>query len=228
MTDTVYKFGPPRTGGTLVMNLMKEIFPTSKVHITHHWDKSLRERVVVTYRDPRDIICSSVRIQEIKLRNWKDGFRVKLKKPLDDFLYLWNNYKNSPDVLFLCYEKFYNNFDYIFDNLERFYSISIPKERRNELKEKYHVKKMKKIADRLKTFTSPIDLENMIHGKHISPKLGEPGQWETYIPPQYHAEMEEVLWPYMKALGYKRHIGSDKTHVGTQKSFPKLSGKGRK
>ena len=89
-------------------------------------------------------------------------------------------YKNS-NAIFLIYEKFYTNFDYIFDKIEQFFKIDISENRRDELKKKYNVVNLKKIADSMDNFHQ-IDEVTLIHGQHISKENGETDQWKFYIP----------------------------------------------
>lgn len=205
MNNKAFNFGPPKTGETLLANLIKEILPNHTVHTSHHWEKYREERVVVTYRDPRDVLCSLIRNGDIDLSYWGDGFRVKLRQSFIDLLRVWEG--GSDGVLFLCYEKFYNNFDYIFDRLENFYSITIDKIKREEMKNKYDIKKSTKIYEHLQTFDY---LKNTTHGKHISPSFGSPGQWKICIPVEYHSEIETLLYPYITSMGYKTNIKHNK------------------
>ena len=110
-------------------------------------------------------------------------------------------------ILLLRYELFWNNFDYIFDNLETHFGIKIPENRRTTLKNKYNINKMKSIANKYKTFYPVIgknyDHKSKIHGLHISKTNGEPNQWKTTIPQHFHEYVEKELEFYIKLFEYQ-------------------------
>ena len=55
------QFSPPRSGSTLVYNIMREIFPHKKIFKVHTFRAMCNEMpVVVTYRHPLDCIASSI------------------------------------------------------------------------------------------------------------------------------------------------------------------------
>lgn len=87
--------------------------------------------------------------------------------------------KYTPKTLVLYYEKFYNNYDYIYDNLEIFMNITIDKEKRDEVTSKVSRETTKKIQKHYKTFGTMSD--EHVHGHHISNDDGLPGAWKKYL-----------------------------------------------
>lgn len=190
-TDKIIRFGPPRTGTTLIYNLLKEIFPEKRIINSHYLveDDKYSYPIVISYRDPRDILVSLIRIsfngQISQDTIDKCINKYKLMRPLHQVLKM---HKNS-NVLFLLYKKFHKDFDYIFDRFEDFFDIKIEVKKREELKEKYDVTKMKKIADTMKSFDEYDKNETLIHGKHISDKLGSTGQYKDI----FNEELQEYI-----------------------------------
>lgn len=85
----------------------------------------------------------------------------------------------TPKTLVLYYEKFYNNYDYIYDHLEIFLDIHIDKEKRDEITSKVSREATKKIQKGFKMFHEKTD--EHIHGHHISLDEGLPCSWKKYL-----------------------------------------------
>ena len=87
----------------------------------------------------------------ISCRHPLDGYKLKLK-----------------------YEKFWNNYDYVFDELERFFNnrstfaipVKISKKKRSNIKKICGIKNTKKIQNTLDCFDN-VDEKTKIHGNHI-------------------------------------------------------------
>ena len=77
---TIIQFGPPRSGTTLVYNILKDVFPNRSVETRHYYrDKDVRFPVVVTYRNPLDSIVSSI------LRYKKNPTEDVIKQQISEF-----------------------------------------------------------------------------------------------------------------------------------------------
>ena len=62
---TIIQFGPPRSGTTLVYNILKNIFPNRFVETRHYYrNVDRRFPAVVTYRNPLDSIVSYLLIMK--------------------------------------------------------------------------------------------------------------------------------------------------------------------
>ena len=175
MKGRIIQFGLIRSGSTLIYNILKELFPDYKINKTHNYSKNWKDTfwrtpIVCTYRDPLDIICSSIK------RNDQLATREVIKKHIkelkqygfDDFIKLEEKYKNK---LNLKYENFYNNFNYIFKELEEFFKIQIPSKIRVKIESKLSIKEVKEKIKKFETFKE-YDEDTQWHGKHISDNEG--------------------------------------------------------
>ena len=149
------RFGLPRTGSTLIFNILGDVFPDKQIINTHNLAAShLPENIInnihdfpiiISFREPRDILVSLLRISN-RLDNItkNDIDRCIANYKFEETFYQTCDWYKMHNAIFLIYEKFYNDFDYIFDKLEQFFKININKNRRDELKKKYNVLNMKK------------------------------------------------------------------------------------
>ncbi|MEX0961460.1 MAG: hypothetical protein WDZ28_01220 [Simkaniaceae bacterium] len=170
---------PPRTGSTLIYNVLTYLFEDINFsHLSRNFDqkivvKSHRERVALenydcffisTKRSPLDMFHSISRASctPINKQNIKKLERISNAKPIYDYLSKKPHYK----VLFLTYEKFVDDIDYLFDKLEYFFSIEISHEMRKKIKQMFSKEEMLKIQNRYENF-SQYDLVTGIHGDHI-------------------------------------------------------------
>ena len=164
-----------RSGSTLIYNILKELFPDYKINKTHNYSNNWKDSfwripIVCTYRDPLDIICSSIkRNDQLATREVIEEHIKELKQyGFDDFIKLEENYKNK---LNLKYENFYNNFNYIFKELEEFFKIQIPSKLRVEIESKLSIQGVKEKIKKFQTFKE-YDEDTQWHGKHISDNEG--------------------------------------------------------
>ncbi len=174
MQKVIIQFGMIRSGSTLVFNILKELFNNYSIIKTHHYPTILQRiqsiPIVATFRDPLDIICSSIkRSEELPNREViEKHIEVLHKNGFDDFIKLEKNYKNKIN---LRYENFYNDYDHIFDKIENFLSIKISKASRCDIKNKFSINKVKEKISIFKSFEE-YDIATKFHGLHISDKNG--------------------------------------------------------
>ena len=182
MNKTIIQFGMIRSGSTLIYNILKEIFPVYTINKTHNHSRSWKEiflkkiPMVCTYRDPLDIICSSIkRYEKLVTREVIDEQIKELKQfGFDDFIKLEKIPRFvDKNRLNLKYENFYNNFDYIFKELEDFFNIQITSNLRSKIESKLSIQGVKEKISKFKTFDE-YDMNNHWHGKHISNNNGMP------------------------------------------------------
>ena len=175
MRKKIIQFGIIRSGSTLIYNILKEILPTRLIIKTHNfpskWQCVQRLPIVCTYRDPLDVICSSIKInQESPTREVIEKHIHILKNyGYEDFLKLENKYNNKIN---LKYENFYNDYNYIFNKLENFLQINISQESKTFIIEKFSVKNIKKYISKFKNFDQ-YDENSQFHGLHISDNNGK-------------------------------------------------------
>ena len=177
MKKTIIQFGMVRSGSTLIYNILKELFPNCTINKTHtycvNWEEILLQTpIVCTYRDPLDIICSSIkRYDQLPTREGIDKHIKRLKQNgFDDFIKLE---KTDINKLNLKYENFYNNFDYIFKELEDLFNIQITSNLRSKIESKLSIQVVKEKISKFKTFEE-YDMNTHWHGKHISNNNGMP------------------------------------------------------
>lgn len=198
----VVQFGVPRTGSTLVCQIMDNVLPV-KVVKEHDFIKA--DKIICTYRDFRDVVISNWRVQsnpppgrsinrpEIDLNA---GYILKCISNL-------NSYRDRcPNKCkFLKYEDFKENYKLIFDTIENFFSISISAEKRAELKKEFSFKKNKDRSLKFKTFHERCP-KTRIHGLHLY--KGEIGTWKEFTKPKDHNYLLNLLkgplkeWKYVK------------------------------
>ena len=184
MSRRIIQFGMIRSGSTLIYNILKDLFPDSKINKTHNYSKNWKDTffkvpIICTYRDPLDIICSSIkRNDQLASREIIDHHIEELKRyGFDDFIKLEENYKNK---LNLKYENFYNNFNFIFGELEEFFNIKISSELRSEIESKLSIQKVKEKIKEFKTFNE-FDKNSHWHGNHISDNDGRIKSYLNYF-----------------------------------------------
>ena len=179
----IIQFGIIRSGSTLVYNLLIDLFPQKRIYKTHGYPTKFQQflnvPIVCTFRDPLDIICSS--IKRYNLQPSKEVINDQIIElelnGLNAFIELDNNYRNK---LTLCYEKFKGNFNYIFDEFQNFFHIKIGKEKRLELENKYSISEVKKKISKFKNFHE-FDKKSQFHGYHISDTNGDIGSYLEFF-----------------------------------------------
>jgi hypothetical protein len=175
---------PPRTGSTFVYNVLRFLFENEnqkpwesnkenlivKSHLSSQFEK--RGIFVVTIRNPIDACISEYRVQcsisnkilPIKILDEIFNKQIKFMYDLDKI------HEATPSMLILQYEKFQNNFNYIFDELESFFSISIADKDKDFLKRCLNKTNVLANTKHYKSFND-FDKFSTFHGNHID--IGE-------------------------------------------------------
>jgi hypothetical protein len=101
----------------------------------------------------------------------------------------------------LKYEKFLNDYDYIFDEFESFFQIKISSELRNSLTEKYKIENVEK---KFKGGSfAEFDKKTQLHGNHISKFKGASGYYKTFFSSEQIDYLSKMYFEVIKALGYE-------------------------
>ncbi len=216
----ILQISPIRTGTTLIWNMLQKIFPQTKVYKANQLDDYVRKtldedlniKVVSTVRDPRDTLCSYMTIW---YELWNENNIIN-KKRLDESIDFLRGYSggfddfielcNTNDNLVLRYELFWEDYDYIFNEFEKFFNINIDNKMRIKLENECNVKAHKKIADKFDTFfpiENNVDLETLIHGKHISGTNGRPQQWKNIIPEEHQEFVTDKFKDILNIFDYR-------------------------
>ncbi len=175
--EKIIQFGIPRSGSTLVYNLLREIFPSKEVLKIHKYKSKYTEfPIVATYRHPLDCVASSIQRYGLKPVNKVVRQQVKEleKNGIRDLLKI----RGARNILFLRYENFFQNFDFIFNEIELFFDIDI--DDRDKMVRKYSLASVKELTRQYENF-SDFDPETHWHGKHISPNEGQPGYYLDFF-----------------------------------------------
>lgn len=207
----VFLYFVERSGSTLMLQILKSIFKDKASRLaTHNYYKIAN---IACYRDFRDIVVSFWRADLSKNKKIDEFYNRKITK--DEILSIVN--KLSPQmeglnrlydlkknqVLFLPYESFVNNFDYIFDQLERFFHIKISIKKRESIKNKYSLEQNKKICNNLKNWNYE-NYRSKLRGDHIY--KGEVGGWRYLVPIELHSYLTNLLKKYLIKWNYDTEV----------------------
>jgi len=200
---SVVQYSMPRTGSTLIRRILYNVFPEYEQPSQHPPGQySDLDILIISCRHPLDVFVSMIRA------NGADGKRIS-NGTLDNYLpdlerqyrqYAHDMSKFKGYKLKLKYEKFWNNYDYVFDELENFFNdtlgfkyhkpVEISKEKRTNIKKICGIKNTKKIQDTLKNFDD-VDNKTKIHGNHIA--TPEPFNYKKILTDTQIAFLEERL-----------------------------------
>lgn len=215
-------YWPPRSGGTFIWQVLTNIF--SKVASTH--DATYLETdssIVIVYRDFRDTTVSHWRTQygeydsEGKLINHPD--RTQLMKMINGTkgsTYRLSLYRNkfwkNEKALWLKYEDFFGNYDYLFKTIEEFFKIELSKEKKEKIIGETCVKnniERQKIVKRSDTPPNAIirtDFDifnpyNKLHRHHIH--TGVVGTWKELLSKELGILLNKKLGLELRQWNYK-------------------------
>lgn len=173
MFKKIIIFSCPRTGSTLLYNLIKDIFYRTTVLKKHIIDDIDSENLyIIPIRHPYNSIVSIGLCKQIKFGI--DNY--KLNDCLNDYIdyggKILVNIENSDNIIFLYYENFYNNLDYIYKEIEKKLNVTIPEDLKKSVGEKHSLENVKKIICSIDNFEL-YEKETNYHGFHISKFNGE-------------------------------------------------------
>ncbi|MHA1342891.1 MAG: sulfotransferase domain-containing protein [Promethearchaeota archaeon] len=204
----------PRSGGTFVWQVLVRIFKIG-VASRHRFEKTDLP-VVMVYRDFRDVVASHWRIRFGKydskgvLINKHTECEIKraiqiVKSNLFTLRQYKTYYEKRKNVLWLRYEDFFNNYDYLFKEFENFFKIKISKELREKIKEETNREINIKIGNQLEHKKGTAEFDNWdrsskIHKRHVYTK--KIGEWEDIVPKKYHTLLNDGLKEELKEWGY--------------------------
>ena len=167
----IQQFSPIRTGSTLVYNILKIIKPDMKITKRHNFEYNTHDLFIITLRHPYNSIISSCSTYSLELNinnlkksinNYiKNGGKCIAKKKLDN-----NN------CLILYYEKFDENYNYIFETLENKLEIKISDENKQEILSNFSIDSVIKFTSKYLSFNK-FDRKTQLHGNHISNYKGK-------------------------------------------------------
>jgi len=196
----VIQFGIPRSGSTLVYNLLRELLPSPYFILKTHAlrPKDLQQKIVATYRNPLDVMASVFESHGLAVTD------EEIRKQL--FLLskhgLWDVFelKHKPNALLLRYEEFVGNFALLFDEIGHFFEIDIPQGQRQALSDRYDIQKVKQSIDPAKDFSHKD--KRGFHGKHVSRFEGGSGYFSDVFEPGQIEYMQRYFSFFMQEMGY--------------------------
>lgn len=196
----IIQYSPPRTGSTLVFNILQELFVGYKIKKTHRYRfKYAIFPTVVTYRNPIDTIASMLLVKKLEITHDninKMITEVDLSQPSELIALSQKN-----NVLTLKYEDFYRNFDYIFDNLEDFFRIDISSDSRKTISDKLNINEVFKHTKNIGSF-SEYDERTLFHGEHISEYKGQIDYGSEILSTEMKNVIKEHYKLFMIHFGY--------------------------
>jgi hypothetical protein len=189
----VYTCGIPRSGSTLVWNATKLILDNKPIK-THEYHKKY-DKNIISYRHPYDICVSLVNC----------GACCNYNSAVRHFITSYNKFiqykRDDKRNLFLKYENFWDNYEYLIESISDHLEIKISKLDKLKIIMQIRVDEAQKISDKFKKF-SKYDKESLIHGNHINGI--KPEQWKELDQDQLN-ELTK-LNKYAKLMGYNDQI----------------------
>jgi hypothetical protein len=212
-------FGVPRSGGTLIYNITNTIFDGNIANQSHNFFKTNKKKVIV-YRDFRDSSISGwiykqrksfknpedyTPPSEIPYHNCSKEF-WHIKRIVNSHL---NKFSSSDSTLFLQYEKFVNNFDYIFDQYENFFDFVVEDSLREHIVSSWNIDRVKKVytSGHDNYPGSPAQIRKIksqnasFHSGHVF--SGEGGVWRQIIRKKDHKYVNAFFEKELKKWGYE-------------------------
>jgi hypothetical protein len=201
-----------RSGSTFISQILKEVLGKDHVWAGHEpitFPFTKGEKLVITYRDFRDVAASYWRVNNDIQNHALNSGKVKMSandvakysKMVADLVHrhMDPTHKAHPDALLMKYEDFFPaNYDYIFSRIEKHFNIKLSAERRDEVAKKYNLAINKQRAAKFSSFKK-FDKE-YVHGLHIY--KGNVGTWKELVPQQHHHVMNRNLAQSLKKWGY--------------------------
>jgi len=187
---------PPRTGSTLVYNILQYLFEdrscvfsdvgkrVQKMHTLRPLFKEDLKHVHLfcTMRNPLTQFSSLLRLGKTS------ETRSCFKRCLKENFHFFRHSRRFPHFSFLVYETFEENFSPIFAAIEREFSIQIGKEERMRIEKHFSKESLSAIADSMETFEESDPITG-IHGMHIASctSLKKQKEFERLSKPLIHA-----------------------------------------
>jgi hypothetical protein len=204
--QTIVTCGIPRSGSTLVWQIMREALPRTRVLHVHpgSWQFKSKLRMIGSMRNPYDVVASLYRV-----RLSRGGENIEGPEGLiAECGWARKNYHDAGQIFrskglrtsrpLLRYEDFLHDYDVIYRAISSVAGVNVPPHRRHKINAKFSLDANRKRAARLANFNER-DAHD-IHGDHIG--TVEPGLWKQTIPEWGHEIMHEWCAPIAKEWGY--------------------------
>ena len=193
--------GIPRSGTTLVWQILQEVFSDHVIYKTHPgaWEPD-DSAVVGTIRSPYDVAASLYRVR--LSRGGQDaGNEDDLNTILNRVGMYFNCMEDIRDghCVIRKYEDFYENNEPIYDAILKMFGIWVAAPERARINDKFSLSANKERASKLANFNEVGDYG--IHGDHIGGVV--PKSWYRILPDWALVKTAEVCYPIAKRWGYE-------------------------
>lgn len=203
------QFSPIRSGSTLVYNILREAFPEKKISKRHRIKRGdiKNKKIITTYRNPLDCLASSFKRYQLEPSdlNIKNQILELKNNGLDDLLEIFQD----ENILLLKYEDFFNDYGFVFDKLEIFFSENISQDTRQKIVTKFNVDEVVKVTSKYENFNQ-YDSSTHLHGNHISNSKGKPNSYIDFFNVKQIEFIQEELYDYIINFGYEETIYNKK------------------
>ena len=172
----------------------------------HAYEDILKDNyLIITWRDPRDSIISWIRTEYSKQNTDKfptleyilENCERTAKEQREAFKGIIKMHNQHPknNILELKYENYHNNFDFLFDKLEKFFKIKIDSSTKEYINEEFSKKSVIEFQKNIgPNFNHFCDISN-VHGEHVY--KGD-NKWKEVLTPEILDIINPILDPYIK------------------------------
>jgi hypothetical protein len=192
-------YGIPRSGSTLVYQLISGIYPQG-VAKTHRYCPH-RVKTTVSFRDFRDVVVSlwrrsnPTKLERGMTEDDVERFTATCRQRIAEL----DRYFERGGICPLRYEEFAPNPTLVFSALESAFGVVVTPERAARLIAESSIEKNAAIAQKLDSFKT-IDPASQIHGNHIY--RGEIGGWRQFVAGRVAERLEDLLREPLRHYGY--------------------------
>jgi hypothetical protein len=195
--------GIPRSGSTLVWQILQAVFPDQEIIKTHPdiWSEVNEGIIIASIRNPYDVVASLLRVRLSRQKTdeaVKDDIEAVLKRTVLSFEKL-NILMDNCFNYILRYEYFYKDYSLIYDMIRSVFVVNVSADDRNNINSRFSLENNKKRADDSRDFNQVG--EDKIHGDHIGHV--HPGYWSEYLPSWSLERVKEICEPLCKEWGYE-------------------------
>jgi len=193
-------YGIPRSGSTLVYQLISGIYPQG-VAKTHRYCPH-RVKTTVSFRDFRDVVVSlwrrsnPARLDQGMTDDDVEKFTATCRQRIQEL----DRYFERGGICPLRYEEFAPKPALVFSALERAFGVAVAPDKAAQLVAESSIEKNVAIAQKLGNFKS-IDPASQIHGNHIY--RGEIGGWRKFVAGGAAERLENLLREPLLRYGYE-------------------------
>lgn len=213
MTNRIIQYSPVRSGSTLLYNILKMIF-IDNVYKAHHLEdpnKNNIRYIMTTFRHPFDCVISLTQINTIKpsFEDYKKNVSVYLKNGGNNMFDNFQKVLTHKKIIWFKYEDFVNDFEYIFNKIQKETKMEIIEKKRKEIEDILNIEKVNKYIQKFKDF-SEYDRNSHFHGNHISKDKGEINRYRKYLSEDQIKEIRDIFMKKSKNfMSFMKHNSYD-------------------